>query len=91
MNQTATERRKHFDAIVAKAEQLHRENPTAYKTKLQRLAWLGYGYLFFILLICLVFLGGLIVVAVQSPILLLLLIKSKVIINQIPMNCSMSA
>lgn len=34
MNQTATERRKHFDAIAAKAEQLHQENPTAYNNKL---------------------------------------------------------
>lgn len=41
---------------------------------------MGYGYLFFILLICLGFLGGLLVVAVKSPILLLFLVKSKLII-----------
>jgi len=80
MSQTATERRIHFDAIVAKAEKHHHNNPKGYKSKLKRLAWLGYGYLFFILLLCLVFLGGLVFMTIKSPVFLILLVKSKLII-----------
>ncbi len=80
MSKTATARRKHFDAIVQQAEEDFRNNPRSYKKKLKRLAWLGYGYLCFILTVCLGFLGGLTYLSIQSPVFFLFLVKSKIII-----------
>ena len=79
MSNTATERRKHFETIVKKAEQEFANNPKGYKNKLRNLAFFGYGYLFFILLLCLGFLGVMAFFSIKSTVFLLLLIKNKLI------------
>ena len=80
MKQTATDRRIHFDQIVEQARMLHQQDPNAYQKKLKMLAWLGYGYLLLILMLCVGVIGGLIVMSIKSTAFLLLLIKSKFII-----------
>ncbi|MFV0542572.1 MAG: M48 family metalloprotease [Marinicella pacifica] len=80
MAKSATERRQQFENIVAKAEREFDNNPNAYKNKLKWLAFIGYGYLFFILFLCLSFLAGLVWMAIKSTVFLLFLIKSKMIV-----------
>lgn len=79
MTATNTEAREHFEALVERAEAHLKQNPSGYKRKLMWLAWLGYAYLFGIMLLIVSLLAGSGYIAIQSSALFILLIKTKLI------------
>jgi Zn-dependent protease with chaperone function len=78
--QTTTQRREKFEKLALLAEQDYKTDPAAYKRKLKWLAYLGYGYLFFILFLCVAFIVVVVYLAINSSWFWLLLIKKKLII-----------
>ncbi len=77
---STTKRRENFERLAKQAESDFKHNPNGYKRKLKWLAYLGYGYLFFILLLCIGFIATMVYLAITSSWFWVLLIKKKLII-----------
>ena len=79
---STTKRRGNYERLAKKSESDYKNNPKAYKRKLKWLALLGYGYLFFILLLCMGLITVMVYLSINSSWFWVLLIKKKLIIVQ---------
>jgi hypothetical protein len=74
---STTQQRERFEALAQRAEADFDNNPQAYQRKLKWLALLGYGYLFFILTLCVGSIGVMAFLTINTSWFWVLLIKKE--------------